>query len=157
MAKVEIRGLTLYQPWASAVARGRKKIENRGWPPGQDLLRQKAYLAIHAGTVYDDRGEEFLGRFGIQIPQPVVHGAILGVCRLVGCVKESEDPMFFGPPYFGWLLSDFHELAQPIPCRGFQGTWGLTPELLAAVKAATAGRITDELVSGGSSQEGFGF
>jgi hypothetical protein len=130
--KVEIRGLTLWQPWAEAVASGKKTIENRPWAPPRELVRQRAYLAIHAGKTYDAAGEEFLARHGLIYTRAAVrYSAILGIARLAGVVTRSDDPMFFGP--FGWVLEDVAPI-DPIPCRGLQGLWPLSPELLAAVR-----------------------
>lgn len=40
---------------------------------------------------------------------------------------------FFGP--IGYVLRDVRTLAEPVPCRGWQGFWTLAPELAARVEA----------------------
>jgi len=130
---VPIYGLTLYQPWAWAIAEGYKKIENRPWAPPPSVLANKSFIAIHAGVKYDHDGFHFLSdRLGLRVPYNVVQGAIVCVARLDGVVTESDDPCFFGP--FGWVLKDVVRLARPVPARGFQKLWGLKPETLEAVR-----------------------
>lgn len=41
-----MRAITLWQPWASAIAAGLKHVETRSWAPPQKLLDQR--IAIHA-------------------------------------------------------------------------------------------------------------
>jgi hypothetical protein len=43
-----IRGLTIRQPWASAIAFGDKRVENRSWPTAY-----RGLVAIHAGLSVD--------------------------------------------------------------------------------------------------------
>ena len=43
---------------------------------------------------------------------------------------------FFGP--VGYVLRDVRALATPVPCRGWQGFWTLTPDLERAVAAQIA-------------------
>ena len=43
-----MRALTIQQPWATLIARGRKSIETRSWPAPPALIGQR--LAIHAGV-----------------------------------------------------------------------------------------------------------
>ena len=51
-----IRALTILQPWAHLIVRGRKRVENRTWEPAARGLRVGDYLAIHAGTWHTRRG-----------------------------------------------------------------------------------------------------
>ena len=44
----EIKALTIKQPWASAIAFGDKRVENRSWPTAY-----RGLLAIHAGASID--------------------------------------------------------------------------------------------------------
>lgn len=80
-----------------------------------------------------------------------VTSAIVGVATISGIVKtgpadidfcdansqaimalgEDQRRWFFGP--IGYVLRDVVALERPIPCRGFQGFWTLTPELERAV------------------------
>lgn len=146
----ELVGLTLHRPWPWAFfapeipASERKNIENRTWPPPLRLVREGAWLALHAGKAWDERGDEFLRGLGLRPPSPEDHpsGVILGVARVVGVVMvEPGRPVpgrwCFGP--FGWQLAGVRALATPVPCRGMQGLWPLPPEVEAEVRARLGG------------------
>ena len=45
--ELQMKALTLYQPWASLIAHGVKTIETRSWAPPRRLIGQR--IAIHAG------------------------------------------------------------------------------------------------------------
>jgi hypothetical protein len=49
-----IQAITLWQPWASLIARGLKRYETRSWAPPASLIGKR--LAIHAGTHRTARG-----------------------------------------------------------------------------------------------------
>jgi activating signal cointegrator 1 len=81
-----MRALTLYQPWATLVAIGAKKIETRSWS-----TKYRGPLAIHVSKkgldhvpiVWNPHTEEIL--HGIHFPVNQL-GCIIAVCRLVECV-----------------------------------------------------------------------
>lgn len=133
--RVVIRGLTLYQPWAWAVAAGKKTIENRTWKPWAWLMEEtvETWIAIHAGSTYEKKGLQFLTEKGVALSPDGsrTKGAILGIGRLVGCVTQSTDPMFFGP--YGWVLSCLRLLQQPLFMPGSMGLWELPKEHEAAL------------------------
>ena len=147
-AKPEIRGLTLYQPWASAVAEGVKRWENRSWPPPRKMIGQ--LVAIHAGKTFDERSAPKVASLwrGMSEHGPFETGAILAVARIAGAVcletptdpivggslrdremirSASTDPWIFGP--WAWLLTDVKKLETPIPCRGRQRLWRLPEDV----------------------------
>lgn len=135
--KQVLRGLTLYQPWAYAVATGLKTVENRKWKPSAAFLPPQAelWIAIHAGATYDLAGELFLQKHGVALlKEPSrVKGAILGIGRLVSCVTQSDHPMFFGP--WGWNLDQLQALATPICVKGQMSLWELEPAHEAQLRA----------------------
>ncbi|ESP95743.1 hypothetical protein B591_31118 (plasmid) [Streptomyces sp. GBA 94-10 4N24] len=127
------RGITIRQPWATCIASGPKRIENRprhwSW---------RGWLLLHAGLQID--------RAALDLP-PVARtiqgrdlptGAVIGVARLSGC---HHDPAG-APPCGTWAepgcwhleLTDVHELARPVPARGQLGPWRPTDELVARVR-----------------------
>lgn len=158
----EIRALTILQPWASLIAHGPKRIENRTWEPPRSLVG--AYLAIHAGKRIDPESWEGAAdtATGAKLELPVIeglldaedldaragggnkhrqkyaaaavpYGAVVAVARLVGTVRASSDTWFCGP--VGWQLADVVALREPVPCNGAQGLWELPPEVRARVRA----------------------
>lgn len=134
----------MWQPWATLMAIGAKKIETRGWS-----TRYRGALAIHAAKRFDReqrelcRDEPFcsaLERVGYE-PDDLPRGEIVGVVDLVDVLPTQgqlfwspEDPeVAFGDYALGryaWVTRNARRLPNPIPWRGAQGLWVL-PEWLA--------------------------
>lgn len=106
---VRMKALTLWQPWASLVAEGMKRIETRSWPAPPMLIGER--LAIHAAARVPTpgRGPMFVGGFhvaqggtwlhGVDIDIRMPFGAVLATARLAACL-----PMVAGvPPQDEWL------------------------------------------------------
>lgn len=159
-----IRALTILQPWAHLIVRGRKRVENRTWEPAARGLRVGDYLAIHAGmrfdlaswegayeTMPDDEAPELRALVEsavFSVPQRagrelvatrVPYGAVVGVARLADVEDEApEDEAPEDEAYWcgpwGWRL-DAVQAIEPVPCKGAQGLWTLPPEVLATVRA----------------------
>lgn len=146
-----MRAISLWQPWASAIALGTKRIETRHWSTAY-----RGPLAIHAAKKFDRDQREFastertLGRLPAQLPL----GAVVAVCRLTACLP-SEDLLAdraqfnltaieklygnYGDGRFGWILEDITALDAPIPYRGGQSFFTVPDELLpAAIRKAYA-------------------
>lgn len=130
---VELRGLTLWNPMAWALASGIKPVENRPWKPWKGVT----HLAVHAGAKWheDHRRQILEARLAPTVPRKseLQAHAIIGVVRLVGYVTDAADPYFnehpearawFSGP-FGWLVSNARELDKPIAYRGALGLFGL--------------------------------
>jgi hypothetical protein len=156
-----LRALTLHRPWPWSILHGGKRIENRPWAPWKSIVGER--IALHAGKTWDYDGAEFIKRTVRMLGGPEmpgdggVHlqGAIVGVARVVGCIRENgnDDPVivsgvgglhvdvdeewFFGP--FGWILTDVVALAKPVSCRGAQGLWLPPPDVTARVLEQIAG------------------
>lgn len=145
-----ICGLTIMQPWASCIALGPKRVENRTWAPF--ALSRPVYLAIHAGKQDDDaQAWRVASRLwpqldGLRATMP--RSAIVAVARFLE-VQEHEtvaaisdeagermDPWACGP--WCWCLGDVVPISPPLPCRGAQGLWGLPEFLLASLRARWA-------------------
>jgi len=138
-----MRAISIWQPRASAIALGLKKVETR---PRRTHYRGP--LAIHASqrrTAYlrDAFAYEFLFDFrsaGVSSFEQLPLGAIVAVCDLVDCMPTaslaetlSEEERRFGdftPGRFGWILDNVRKLDMPIFCRGFQGFFNVEDSLL---------------------------
>lgn len=141
MIEVE-RALSLWQPYAWAVASGHKRIENRTWQPRKAV---GTWVAIHASlTVAKGALEEVASITGAE-PR-IVRGAVVGVARLHEVIRSgmdvdqlsTEDKIWFNGPY-GWFFKDAIELSDPIPCRGYQSLWHLGADVLTTLKGALRG------------------
>jgi len=131
-----MKALTLWQPWASLVACGAKRIETRPW--------QTAYrgpLAIHAAqrspsavyAAYVKPGSPLaciLEDNGLELADLPV-GCIVATCTLADIrrIESTVDYIDqyvlgdFTPGRYAWHLTDVQALAVPIPAKGKQGLW----------------------------------
>ena len=141
-----IRCLTLMQPWATAVVRGLKDVENR-----TSITSYRGILAIHAGLRWSDRGAEH------PLIRPVIDqwtmptGAVIGVVTVAGC--HLAEPGCCASPwaldaYGGRVvrahleLADAQALPEPVPAVGKLGYWYLTPAQERAVLAQVPSAVT---------------
>jgi hypothetical protein len=153
-----MRALTLWQPWASAVATRRKPIENRSWAPPRNLIGQP--FALHAGKHWDDRATLICGIdprasdllpidddileirgavIGIAtIDRVIVPDAALGTDEHVDALTDLQRLWYSGS--YGWVLRDVVRLPEPVHCRGFRNLWTLPLAIEAAVVAQLASR-----------------
>lgn len=144
--------LTLWRPWSDAIVSGPKRVENRPWWRKTALGQT---IAFHAGKVYDTEGADYCAASGFVCPPPARSPqGIVGTARVVGCVQlvrgglvlEAESrPLdfdaWFGPqrawlfgPY-GWLFEDVRALPEPIACKGAQGLWRVSDDIVAKLAA----------------------
>lgn len=129
-----MKALTLWRPWTWSIVHGPKRIENRPWKPPASIIGQR--LVLHSGKTYDDEGSAYI-RAAMKLtglPDAARAEGLIGVVTVKGFIEEGvgpapveQDAWFFGP--FGWMLDDVVALKTPIPCKGAQGLWTLTPEL----------------------------
>lgn len=82
--------ISLWQPWASLLVGGEKRIETRGWP-----TKFRGRLAVHAGkrldldTCYEPRTSMALSRLGIHRPSALPTGGVLGWVTIADCLKMT--------------------------------------------------------------------
>lgn len=116
--------LSVRQPWAHALVRGWKRLENRDWSPANPGLKFRGPFCLHASAgmtrqSYLDAAE-FMAGLGFAAPDPgeLARGGIIGVATVTGVVRDSADPWFFGP--LALTIAD----ARPVkfvPCVGALG------------------------------------
>lgn len=144
--------LSLWQPWASLIAWGEKKIETRSWS-----TNYRGPVAIHAtGTIKDEAREAVYASDAIRAAidrhdktlDGLPLGSIVAVAEIVDCVEfgtigapeptGTPEASFgdFTPGRFGFILQNVRALAEPIKCWGVQGLKDLYPEIAAQVWAA---------------------
>ena len=151
-----MKGLTLFDPWATLVVLGEKQFETRSWQTSH-----RGLLAVHVSKNRPREAKRFddiepfrsaLGHnyhnLGYRHP-----GCIIGTVEVVGCyptgsivMAEGTDQQS-GPDYlryvgsreeafgdfthgrYAWKLANPRRLAAPIPCTGHQGLWAVPPEI----------------------------
>jgi ASCH domain len=123
----EVRGLTLWQPWASCIAYGTKRIENRTWSTGY-----RGLLLVHAGRFHDARAKD------LPMTQPFLrrrqpYGAVVAVARLEDCHRDDGYcSLWSAHERWHWKLTDVTALKTPVSCSGARGLWIPPAWLLAA-------------------------
>lgn len=119
-----MKALTICQPWAWAIARGYKLVENRSWE-----THHRGPLAIHAGLSrqWIDGGRTHLWEAAQKYDRPswrmpdedaLDYGAIVAVADVVRCmtVRELADEMVSTRRFLAsGGLFDAHELDMTLP------------------------------------------
>lgn len=131
-----MKALTLWQPWASLVAVGAKRIETRSWQTSY-----RGPLAIHAAKFLPPMIPGRLvmkAMFALDLQLlRLPRGCVVATCDLVGAERIDVNTDYgsnlalgdFTPGRYAWHLSNVRQLAVPIPARGKQGLWNWDGEL----------------------------
>lgn len=132
--------LTLWQPWATLVATGAKKVETRSW--GTSF---RGWLAIHAAATFWLEGYEACERepfrsalaAALESRASLPLGAVVGLVRVVNCVRigpgvaiPDEPERSFGdyrPGRYMWLFMHPMRLERPLAAKGGQRLWEWRP------------------------------
>ncbi|AGK75114.1 hypothetical protein SFUL_129 [Streptomyces microflavus DSM 40593] len=127
-----LRGISIKQPWTTAILTGAKTIENR-----PQSWSWRGWVVLHAGQQTD--------RPALRLPlvartirgRQLVTGAVVGVARITGCHQDPDGALLCSPwAHMGaWHLelADVQELPLPVTARGQPGPWKPTPDLLGQV------------------------
>jgi hypothetical protein len=128
---VDVTGMpaiTLQNPWALAIVRYGKDVENRIWRPPTKLVGGR--ILIHAGSAWDESGLPALRRRGHEDAlKHVVVSAIVAVADLEAVCSAAVDGSWCGcsawamPGQYHWRLGRVWPLDQPRECRGRQKLW----------------------------------
>lgn len=140
-----MKALSIWQPWASLIITGRKRIETRSWAApswirGKRIavastkqVQRQQKMAITEPSFsrhYMDSGLPALD----DLPKGVVLGTVLVVdCRamdhaLIGDLTEQELAYgWYSPGRYAWFLDQPEAFEKPIPVRGGQRLWNWSP------------------------------
>jgi hypothetical protein len=109
-----MKALSVCQPWAWAIVRGLKTVENRYRPTSH-----RGPLVIHASRSRRYLGEDYADLLpGLPPWEELDFGALVGVVEVVGCVPlamATGDPFAIGP--WCWLLARARRI-RPVPWKG---------------------------------------
>jgi len=89
-------------------------------------------VRIHAGKTIDTDPDRFprqrklIEELGIDLPDNLPTGCLVGEATITGVVTESDSPWFEGP--VGITLADPIAYTEPIPCRGMLGIFQADPK-----------------------------
>ena len=133
-----MKALSLWQPWASLWACGRKSYETRHWS-----TPYRGPLAIHAAqklcVEIDDALREILeDEFGGHWARELPRGALIGHGDLVNCLAtdhlhvdaDERAQGNFTPGRYAWDMANRKLLAAPIPWRGHQSLFDVPDEII---------------------------
>ncbi len=142
--------ISLWQPWATLVVIGAKRIETRSWS-----TKYRGPIAIHAAknwnqTLINMCGEDFfrktLGPLCVDagycsysreaLEHILPRGCVLGTVELTDCadivamnrVSIGRQELAFGDfadGRYAWSLSEPRQFVQPVPCVGRQGIFNI--------------------------------
>jgi len=135
-----MKAITLWQPWASLLAKGPKKHETRSWKTSY-----RGWVAIHAALKFDrivtdacQMFERELAEIGYPKPWDVPLGAVVGVgnlsdmiycgetLRSASLIPDLHEVLPYGdysPGRFAWIFSEMIPIEPPIAAVGKQGIW----------------------------------
>lgn len=126
--------ISLWQPWASAIAWELKRIETRSWRPPDNLIGQR--IAIHAAkrwTAAERDAYAALCPPGLPMPLGciVACATLAEVCRTEFMADRitAQEKSFgdYTPGRFAWMLTGITRLVTPVPVRGRQGFFDVAP------------------------------
>jgi activating signal cointegrator 1 len=131
-----MKALSLWAPWGSLMADGRKKIETRHWRPPLWLLNQP--VAIHQTMHVDKDACEDFGYDPLTIPR----GCVVAIGEFYKWEKfdegywqrlsSPEGKAIYGEEgrygdyemgRYGWFFTLKEKLNPPVVAKGHQGLW----------------------------------
>ena len=140
-----MQALSLWQPWASLIAVGAKRVETRDWP-----WAYRGLLAIHAAAKWsgdlEGTARAFSAREGVALPDPpppapgrrltrwLPLGAVVAIADLVAVSRMTEQLIEVQSDLeieagawvegrYAFQLANVRPLKHPYPMKGRQGPW----------------------------------
>lgn len=151
-----MKALTIRQPWAFAICRLGKRVENRSWSTnhrGPILIHAaagcgKAEMGLSLREIQramsdPEARSRALGPVFAREAMGAPRGAIVALATLGSALLpafdgRARDPWHM-PNQYGLRLSDVLVLDRPIPCKGRLGLWDVPAEIVAQVRAQIGG------------------
>lgn len=131
-----MKAISLWQPWASAMAAGVKRNETRSWSTDY-----RGELLICSAKRMPSREE--LAAMDVETYKAAMampYGFGLCVVDLLRCVRTERVEYYrplseaerslgdYTPGRFAWITDNCRKLRNPVPIRGRQGLFSLTPD-----------------------------
>ena len=142
-----MKAISLWQPWASAIALGYKTHETRHWS-----THHRGMIAIHAAKRWTRDEREFVEQFQEEypecpFPEDMPLGCVVAVAELTKVIStnspdikpliDTDDSNYalgnYFPERFAWQLERVDKLSNPVPCKGRQGIFDLPQDVLVKV------------------------
>lgn len=119
--------ISIRQPWAWAVVKGFKTIENRHAQAVRYLRPFTGPRAVHAAKgmlkLEYETAAKFMAERGVICPAPheLLRGGIIGSVEITACVQETADPWFFNLRHNRGLVLENAQECDFIPSVGQLG------------------------------------
>jgi hypothetical protein len=142
-----MQALTIHQPWASLLVKGKKRYETRDWQ-----RNYRGLLAIHAGKQSVPVEDYPLGLSEIlddsKITQDNLNNnkqKIIAIATLKDIhlmtdkfINEQSElerlTGFWEPRRFAWELTNIKPLPNPIAARGMPGLWAVPDDIYVQIQ-----------------------
>lgn len=146
-----MKAISLWQPWATLIAIGAKRVETRSWAPPVWLPGTEHPVAIHAAKTQNHLDMAFAPYFREALleagyypgSKPLPLGAVVAVCKIaryreindgMSLTFEDSHPAEFAfgdytPGRFAWVLRDV-EPVEPVPFTGAQRIFDVDDDLV---------------------------
>src|SRR5262245_4907242 len=170
--KITIMGLSLWQPWASLMAAGAKKIETRHWPTGY-----RGLVAIHAAKRFAEMERLLVGQKRFydallteyevgeklhpshdELAKALPRGCFVAVGKLRHCLSTTGQTKFIPPKqtdefWFGdysenrfmWVFDEIWKLSSPVYAIGQRRLWKLDEGVTDVVLAMLPEGVEEQL------------
>lgn len=136
-----IRALSVWQPWASLIILGKKKIETRSWKTayrGPLLIHAAKATAAVKALCHQEPYRSMLAEIDSE---SLPTGCILGQVTLseiwttteaIRALSDRDGREIqvgdYGPGRFGWVFTNPQPLKTPLPWRGERGLFDISPK-----------------------------
>lgn len=135
-----MKALSLTQPWASLMARDRKKIETRSW---RVYLNDPIEVAIHASKTWTKADREFAEAWNIHAPPLGAIVAVGTLYKILPTLYAHPDALEaaygdYSPGRWAWFFRDVRSLRVAVPCKGALGLWELPTSVEESVLSVLA-------------------
>ena len=136
-----MRVISVWQPYASLLVGGFKRIETRPFPAPSTVLGQRIGIASTKQIKPEQRAafeDEVFARYYAETGLPgfddLPHGFLLGTVLVKTCDPITEDDIdditeeeqcygWFETGRYAWRTLEPEVFPEPIPVRGAQGIW----------------------------------
>ena len=108
-----MKALSIRQPWAYAVFRLGKNVENRSWP-----TRYRGRIAVHVAKRVEVAECRRLGLDPGKLPTECV----IGTVEVKDCVRGARSRWAMRGMWH-WILGEAHLFSKPIPARDELGVF----------------------------------
>lgn len=146
-----VKAISLWQPWASLIAVGAKRIETRSWPAPPALIGER--IAIHAAKTREHVQwcDELPFSLYTNNPDVLPYGAVIAIARLSRCTQittETAARLERSYPHehafgdytagrYAWVLDDIKAFPEPIPFTGRQRIFDVPADILGLTRQPT--------------------